>query len=482
MDKERIKTIVLVFLVILSIFLTIKIFIEGNFDIGLSFNNKKIENVNYLISDILTPRRYIVNYSTDNHTIIYSDKSYLIWKNAKKIIESALNNKKFDFIEIDYQEFLDFNNQKSLVIEYGEALDGKIISDIYKIDKRNLIINGSVMKVKKIYINLSTDPVIIFSDGNKYIKSPQLNLEKEPLNKIVNDINEDKNYVTYYSRKEILGTEKEVLAPHNIKSIPFDIYVINKTDIKEEETIEDTVQRFFDKDINYIKRVIENKAKIYLYENNRMIINENGVIEYYSSIDETVTNREFYKSLKTALNFIVSKDSIPNDIYFISSKQIETDKDKGYKFIFGYRINEIPIYMNNIKDYSGNELEGPIEIEVYGDYIKSYKTYLRSVKNYKNIKQTEIKELQGPLNYIANNLPIIITKYINENDIDIKDIDYDIVKTNILKSIKDINFGYYDKATDRTEKLIPSWIVEIGNVRYIFDYENGKILNIEEIR
>ena len=485
MNKEKIKTILLISLVLLSVFLTQKLFIDVPLNFNFTFADKEeIENVKYIISDIVTPNRYLINYSRDNHTIIYSSKSYPLWSTSKSIIKDAFNNGKIEFSKISYEEFSNLNYEKSIVIQYSEPIDGKLIARLLEVDKKNLILENSIMPIKEIYINLTMNPFIVFGDGNNYIKSSTLNLKTEVLNKTLNDIKEDKNFTTYYSRKEILGTEKDIYAPHNTKIIPYDIYVTNKLDIKEEAIIEETVQRFFDKDINYVKRVIENKANIYMHENKRMIINENGVLEYYSTISETVSNRDFFKSLKTALDFIMQKDKLPNDIYLISASKSDSNKDKGYKFVFGYRLNEVPLYMKEeIKDYSNNILEGPIEIEVYGDFVKSYKTYIRSVQKYQNIKQTEIKELPGPLNHIANNLPIIMSNYINENGLNYEKINHDELKVEIIKSINDITFGYYDRSDSNIEeKVIPAWIVDIGKTTYVFDYETGRILNRETMR
>ena len=149
MNKEKIKTVVLISLVLLSIFLTQKLFIDVPFNIDFTFaDGEKSENVKYKTSDIVTPKRYLINYSKDSHTIIYSSKSYPLWDGSKSIIKEAFNGEKIDFTKITHEEFLNLNSEKSIVIQYSQPIDGQLITSLLEIDKKKLILDNTIMPIK----------------------------------------------------------------------------------------------------------------------------------------------------------------------------------------------------------------------------------------------------------------------------------------------------------------------------------------------
>lgn len=484
MNRERLKSIVLVSLFILSIFLTQKVFIEIPYDLTLAFGKSEtIKKADYIVSDIFSPERYLINYSKDNHTVLYSDKSYPIWNESKKIIKNVFDNNKPIFEKISYDVFSEYNSVKSIMIQFPEPIQSKVFANIIDIQKKKQIYNV-IASIREIYINLEETPFLIISNNDDYIKVSNININTITLNNTVNTIKKDENYVTYHPRQSLLDTSKEIYAPHIMNNIPYDIYVLNKTELEEELEIESLVESFFSKDINYIKNVMEKDANIYIFEDEKIIISESGVLEYYNNIEETVSSRDYYKSINTALNFMMQKDKLPNDLYLKSAKEIESNGDKGYRFIFGYKINEIPIITNsNVYDYYDNKLTGPIEIEVYNEHVKSYKTFLRSVQSY---EKKDTAQIWGPLYHITNNaesIEIIIDRFVKEKNIDSDSSNIEFYKGEILKSIKDIKLGYYDIANlNESQKLIAVWIIDIGESTYIFDMEDGRILNRKDLR
>jgi len=129
MNRERLKSIVLVSLFILSIFLTQKVFIEIPYDLTLAFGKSEtIKKTNYIVSDIFSPERYLINYSKDNHTVLYSDKSYPIWNESKRIIKKVFDNDKPIFEKISYDEFSEYNSAKSIMIQFPEPIQSKVFA------------------------------------------------------------------------------------------------------------------------------------------------------------------------------------------------------------------------------------------------------------------------------------------------------------------------------------------------------------------
>ena len=208
---------------------------------------------------------------------------------------------------------------------------------------------------------------------------------------------------------------------------------------------------------------------IYGYGEKSLRINNKGVLEYKEEIGR-ISNTDILTSLDTAVGFICENGGFPKHTYLSSIQTIEDGQNKGYRFLFGYRIGGLPIKFNTDKT------KHPIEIEVYGDKIKTYYSLVREIMNMQEIN-SEQKILYFP-NIIEKNIKHFKLQHpSNENEFGIKADEGEKI-LQVLKNIKEVKLVYFDTVErQRVQLLKPSWMIKVENCAYYFDGYTGKIIN-----
>ncbi len=114
--KERFKSLLLLSLVGISLFFTKRTWIELPNDFSEVFKaDSKVYSVSYLLSDMLSPSKYLLNFNDKYHTILNSEKEDYLWHSATTILSSSLGEKDLTIDNIDDDEFQALNNERSIV-------------------------------------------------------------------------------------------------------------------------------------------------------------------------------------------------------------------------------------------------------------------------------------------------------------------------------------------------------------------------------
>lgn len=477
MDKERIKTLFLVGLFLISIFLANEIWIELPSIFLPSFTEDLDEEYNkYSVSDIISPEKILVNFNTSSNTILYSDVDNNLWNEGKKIIIKLFESDKLEQEEIGIEEFRKYREVKSLDYYFPEEIHVHLLSKVIDANMPKYILDN-IDSINDIHINLGKDTFVVLSNGDKHIKLTATNIKVQKMRKIINDIGKE-TYTKFVAFKDILPIENEVYIPINMNYKLPEIQVRKEIDVKKikEEELDSIVEKFFDKDPNYVRRIEENNGtKIYIYNQQMLKIYNDGMIEYLNSLEKTVRNRELYKSLDKAINFISNHIGWPENAYLKSIEPIEKDNNKGYKFEFSYKVNGAEILF----DKEEHSLDQPIEIKVFNEQITSYKRYVKvqETTNSYNINLERMLTLLETLEK-KNNLEYIkeeFKEYIKQNtDEDIESLSEIELNTRVLSAISDIYIGYRNSDDDwiyGNERLEPVWVIKIEGIDKKFQFD-----------
>ena len=490
MNKDSLKTFILISLFILSLFLTRKILFNSSNDLfsSLGQDMEYRSNNEEIMSEIISPKRFLINYSEDTHTMLYSYKEYKLWEHSKEIIKEVFGGGDMKTTEIDNEEFTKYKSKKSINLEFGEEIPIYILSKILEIDISKDIANN-IEKVNQIYIRGGNENFIILKNNNKVIKLDNISYESDNISNVLNNIKNSDEYINYWPARISLGTESDVYTPYSMPEDYVDIIVKNDISlsipVEENKKIDKIAEGFFNKDISYLRKIVDNSgAIIYMYNQKKgLLIYPDGRLEYFDTLEDSVEERNLYKSLNTAMNFVESKDRWPEDVYISSIKEIESNGNKGYKFEFNYKVNGRTVFINkNMDNKNSNDILKPIEVEVYNNQVKSYKRFLRD-NVVKKLERNYGRERLNPENVIEQNINIIKEIFIQKEDIENKLKKETNIYSEILASVKNISLGYYDDTTILYQKsLIDVWIIDIGNTRFVFNSHTGDILNRETIK
>lgn len=477
MKLEKFKTILLVALIASSIFLSFQLFvIRPEKQISYTENVQFDENIYELVKDLVTPERIIFNYSEENHKVFYSDFGMDLWKNTRDIFQSSFFDEEIAIKEISNEEYLEKLGKKSIVYKFEAEIPIELLFELNKSDSI-LKLEEHVETINEVYIGLSGNNEILLKNPDKTFS---LSINKIDNTFLLNKMEEGKSdeFVKYRTGK-VISAPENILIPINSDQTQSNIYVANEIDVSKLKPIEEIVKNFFN-DVETARKIEENDGSlIYMYDRKGLVFTDEGVLKYFDEIKAPVEERDLYKCLLTFAMFSNSYGYGPQDIYLSNIEEIQSGSNQGYKLSFNYRINRKKVILKNT---FSTELRLPVEVEVYNDYIKSYKRYYRERASLDTLDSFSfsIDYIMNPLDIINENLNLIRYNYMQENKLSIEDMQT-IDNRPILGSIKEITSAYYDYCENgKNSKLVEVWVVKIGSHEYIFDAYKGKL--VKQIR
>lgn len=437
-DKNYLSTGLIVFLFLLLLF-------QSRF-IWMDFGQKE-ENFNgnanstQIMTEVLMPQRIVANYSFKEHYVLLETRKF--WSEFIKDISETLKKATSDnLMVISTDEFLNLQNKESIVFKFNSPLSGSIFVNLIGDEGGASDIN---LSVDSIYIDKENQ--IYVAGGNNYYK-----LDGIKTNINIEDVLEEgkKNGIESLNFFEAYGIKKDILVPKNnhIK-IEKVYYKSGLKDLLDSEK-SNLAQRFLNAPIDYIREITEDDKETFVYENEYLSLT-NTSIEYSNNSKFTNEDRNLYRSLNKAIEFIARKTSISGGIYLEKIEPLDLGENRGYSFYFNLKDGAIPLVLTS-KDHSF------IEIDVFSEHVKSYREYY-------------IRKVDDP-------------SY-EQEDIYLEDID-DIARRNthlfdgdkvvdMLSKITSINMVYLNDQESAVKK--PKLVYEIicGDKKYYFDVTDGKL-------
>ncbi|NLW40294.1 MAG: hypothetical protein GXY96_05125, partial [Tissierellia bacterium] len=118
-----------------------------------------------------------------------------------------------------------------------------------------------------------------------------------------------------------------------------------------------------------------------------------------------------------------------------------------------------------------------IQIDVYNNYVRNYKRFIRRDMRINLNEVEETKPMLSTYEIINMKYPLLAKGYIEDNKLSLDLVDEDNLKEEVLSSIKDVSLAYLDPCNNKQkEKLIGVWVLRVGNRTYAFDVYDGELL------
>ena len=285
--KERLKTFLLLSLVCISIFLTRRLWLDMPYDILPFFQKEEAISSSYLFGDMIKPHKYLLNFDKKNHTIFYNDDNNNLWTSARSTLVEVLSSDSIQTDTLSNEEFSTYNERRSIVFYFPEKFNTYIIARSLGVAEPNNIIER-MPKVDSIYFYLGReDSFFVFSEGHKHLKVYDKNVDTSIVKEQIKKIEEKKEYTYYYSMRDTIGGNNNIFIPYEMaKTLPL-VYVENELDVYDIEQIRGIAEKFFNRDIDYIREIIEDSGSvIYIYNQRVLKINRNGLLEYFNPLED----------------------------------------------------------------------------------------------------------------------------------------------------------------------------------------------------
>ena len=472
MNKEDIKTLLLMLLVCISVFFTKELWLEIPGELFSTLNKNEGVSSSYIFSDMIIPHKILLNFNKNSHTLLYSDEDYNLWPSGKIILREALSGKDFRTNQITDEQFLSYQNYKSITYFFSEEMNTYILAKALEVKDPNDI-TEKIGKINSIYVFLEKDePILILSNDDKHIKVADLTFNTKVLREITNGIEKKGKYTYYYSMKDTIGSNNNLFIPYEMtNSLPV-VYVKNEIKIDDREEIRGIAEGFFGKDIDYLREIVENNGStIYIYNQKVLKIHQNGYLEYFSPLEEPIKERNLYISLNTVASFISNHSGALKGMYVDKIEEVESDDNSGYRLTFKYRTRGIPLVIGN------PDVEPFVEVEVFNKYVRSYKRFVRKDMNLPEYVGTYDKEkMLSAFDVINMNYDLIESRYIGDKGLTGKE-DIENLNEEVMDGIKDISLAYFDPCSKNSnEKLLGIWSVIVEDRSYAFDVYTGELI------
>ncbi len=480
MNRERLKTLTLLILVIMSIVLIQQLWfpsLVNTFKVGVKVDKNNHTTVIEERKNIISPKTIIVSFGAGDikrnyYTILSSDIDF-VWKQSKDILEDYFSEYP-EITPVEYDVYIQANTLKSIELEFGNNIPAVLISSIFdSLDNR---IVKNIKEIKKILIPAFNQGVIYIMGSSKDDIYEVRLYDYENNTTLIDFIDklENTEYIKYHPASSLFDEldENYTVVPINYTLSANQIFVESEIDIQDEAVLRQRSRSFFGENFDFVKTIKEtsgDKVYIYGYGEKSFRINNRGILEYNEEVGN-VSSTDILTSLDAAVGFICENGEFPENTYLEHIQTITDGQNKGYRFLFGYRIGGFPV------EFNINKPEYPMEIEVYGNKVKTYNNLIRKTMNMQEVN-SEQKILYFP-NIIEKNIKHLELQYSNKENQPEEKVDEGEKILQILKDIEEVRLVYFDTVErQRVQLLKPGWMVKVKDGIYYFDSYTGELIN-----
>ena len=476
---ERIKNIVIVVLMLSAILLLYFLWDNNGYsrfhlpplDVGV---NRSIQ-----IQDVLIPEKIIINFGSENYTVVLSAES--IWnsqidRGVKNFIEAMKDMVENETIsqsiisESDYDEVV---KNRSIQAEFTYAIPLKDFGaefGVKQIERIDIIDTFTTMA----YSEASPESFFI---GNKFDnKYYRLTVQKEITDfiSLLSSI-ENRQNTSFYPLRTFAGVDNDTMLPLDLTiDMPNVQYIkpVARDSMEDSSELNDMAKIYFGESFDFTRKVTEADGTIvyvYSYGEKVLVIKTNGVFEYSSTSDAS-RNTSFFEALAAALDFITEHSEpgiiIGSDSNIYLKNAVKSSEGSGYRFTFGLKSEGYQVF------YEESE---PIIIEI-ADQKVVYSRF--DVIMFEAVDLTQVRtEASPPFDILVEHYQYLYdilknTDMFHEN-FDVADKSTsetpDVFNT-VMENVSDVSTGYLRKTSgDALGELVPVWRIRVLNAEFYFN-------------
>lgn len=463
MKIERLKSFVLLSLVIMSFVLTTRIWfnisIEGLFVMPTNKPNQTAAS--YDKENLLKPSKLVVHTGL-NHNLVFNnnrDKEYynFIMINVKDVLKDWLaNNQNYTQDNLAVSKLEKIRTNKSVELIFENSMELANIKSLLGIEKNSW---GDIKAVNSIIIAPYDGKLYMVDESKGSIYEFKAAQMSTMLKGVIAEI-EKRNDFAYVFLNEFNDDGLKLygdysIVPVSITSMPI---LSVKREIEADTKLPTEIADFFDdKARSSISSMKDADGSITFTDREEatVTLDDDGVLEYYKynvNPDNSKSN-DLNEAINIAIQYVSQHIGFTHDFYLAGVKSVNQGARTSYTIRFNYKYDGMPV-INNL-----GISKGAIEVEILGQEVKRYKRNVRIIEEPGT--SVKIKSAEDILNIVWGDLSRLLNETKSEN----------IVKLN------DLYLAY----VERNSVLIPVWVVDVNtsngikNKRYIIAAEEGDI-------
>ncbi|MDP3386643.1 MAG: hypothetical protein Q8S24_05380 [Eubacteriales bacterium] len=462
MYREKIKNLVLIMLVSMAIYSSSFIWLDLSFDLT-RFNpvDSEIEEV-YLWNKIKPSK---VSVTNQYEYIIYdSDINESVWRVYRDTMFDVF---RFAYSDGDIQEASAAG--RTIRIYFDSPMPSELLIESFGTSNNRF--QNVVDKI--IWIGYSLDSGKLYIDDGIKTYGLEITTNQQELtdaydNTMAYASNKYDTLFNYGSNAPYIpvSTDETALNP---------VFIRSEIDIEDSVNIENIAKNYFRDTFDYVRTTIDSSRTInYIYRNEKVLrLYEEGLLEFYDSIESTMDDSSMYRSFLTALNFIDDFLGFPENAYLSQVTTFIEDGKYGYRFLFNHGLLERPVVFSQVRD------EKAIQIDIVGSKVVFYQRFIRVVDELMETEMIEVNVL-SPQEIIENNIDFIAELYLESPENQYLEIDE--AKERILNGIHEIYLAYFDPSRRSRDQLMRSvWVIKTTDRNYVFNAITGAIIEEQKV-
>lgn len=471
MSKEKMKTVFLALLFVLSVLLTQRLWIIiPSGEAALEEPGESREEELNIYAEILSPQSYVYNFGGGYHTVLFTDPNGT-WEEAIGRVDRFVE-KDFTVETLNLTQWQEINEYKSVKLRFSFPIP----LELFYGDYESWALKEILQHVDYLVLPASEPNILYVADKSRGI---YLRLRGEGM---TDDISAKIDEVArmdvtdYFRAGDILGIDSDLLLPINFEKEVPSLKVAPEIGASDQTQITAIAGRFFGENFDFVKRLEENDGSV-LYISNYgekvMKIYADGLLEYTEKLEKqgrpsTLSKME---ALNKAVVFVRNYGGWPVNAYLSNLETIEKSGMPGYRLLFNYKMKGYPVLT------ASGEGHGAISVEIYGNTIGYYKRkIIREKMNPGSEGSVSDGAVLVPQKVIDRNLSEIAAAYIIDNGLDLDQVSKDQLLFDILSAIENIQLAYYLDDFNQPDTLSPIWKINIDQRLYYFHARDGKIL------
>jgi len=462
---EAIKSVLLVVLLLFTILLLYLFWGSASFKNNAGEDAPRRETIPAI--EILQPDRIEVCFGGDVYTVI--DNNFKIMMDSFKAFSGSRNLSVEEISQASYEETL---KQPSIKAVFEYFIPFGAVCEIYAIDR----ISGAdaINALSELAYAARYDDRLFVKDANAGKYYVIVGSVSRGFDALKDEIDNSKNSgFTYFPLGKYVGGESRVLCPESFESSISDtVYSRENFSRRPGNGAELIIKSFFSDNFDFVRRIEEESGTtIYMYGYGKIVViaRGDGTLEFKMEDEERSSSQLKYLDAFERANAFIAAHGAFSAVDGMSFrpyiKEVQTDPagKKGFRFIFGIKVNGEKIYYQS---------EAPVIIDVTGGRVSYFK------RNLINISPREFRNTDGDyrvtypaLNMLAGSFEYIIRVLAENRIIDKTDFSFE----DLAEMVESFNSGYV--RPDRSDGLLKAaWVVSIGGLEFYFGLDDGKPL------
>jgi len=463
MHKEKIKNLVLVFLVLMAVYLSSQTWLK--FDvISISGKTDTEQYEDIYLWDKIRPSR--ISISEQYEYYVFSEA--LVTQTWRVFLDTLRMTLKTTFNEDTL--IIEEPTEDLLKIHFDNPIPTALFTEGLGIS--NQTFSKRIQKI--LWIGCSIEGNKYYYNDGENTYSVAVTVDQEIMRDIYRDI---KLFVAQkYNHLFSMSASAASIPVSEDESVYNPVFVKSEIDFEDTSYIESIAKDYFKEQYDYVRKTMESSGNInYIYRNEKVLrIYNEGLLEFYDSLESTLDDSDVHRSFIIALNFIEDFLGFPENAYLSNVVTFSKDGKYGYRFIFSYLLFDRPVIFSQIRE------EKAMQVDVIGSKVVYYQRFIRDLDDKMETEMQEVSVI-SPGKIMTKNIDFITTLYLEDENH--QDMDFEQTKEKILNSIYEIQLAYFDPSRKSKDQLLRSvWVFKTFDRQYVFNAITGAIIEEQMVQ